>query len=50
VNIRINNDKLKAYRLTGSFENETIEEALKAMQYLVSFKYRIENRNVVITQ
>lgn len=50
VNIRINNDKLKAYRLTGSFENETIEEALKALQYLVSFKYRIENRNVTITQ
>lgn len=50
VNIRIDNDKLKAYRLTGSFENETIEDALKAMQYLVSFKYSIENRNVVITK
>ena len=50
VKITINNDKIKSYKLTGSFENETIEEALKELQYLVPFKYQINGRKVIINR
>lgn len=48
VDIRIDNEKIKSIKLTGSFENETIEEALRELQYLVSFTYSIRNRTIVI--
>lgn len=50
VKVTINSDKLKQYRLNGSFENETIEEALKELQYLVPFSFQINGRDVVINK
>ncbi len=50
VKITIINDKVKSYRLTGSFENETIEEALRELKYLVSFNYQINGREVIINR
>lgn len=49
VEITINNNKIRSYRSTGSFENETVDEALKELQYLVPFNYQINGRNIVIT-
>jgi transmembrane sensor len=48
VEITINNNRIRTYRSTGSFENETIDEALKELQYLVPFSYQINGRNIVI--
>jgi transmembrane sensor len=50
VEIEINNEKLKEMTITGSFQDENLEEALRALQYLVSFKYSIENRKVTINR
>ena len=50
VKITINTDNIKNNRLTGTFENETIEEALKELQYLVSFSYQINGREVIINK
>lgn len=40
IRIVINNDKLKSYAFTGIFENETIEQALHAMQLIRPFKFK----------
>jgi ferric-dicitrate binding protein FerR (iron transport regulator) len=50
VKITINNDKIKSYKLTGSFENETIDEALKELQYLITFSYKITGREIEINK
>jgi ferric-dicitrate binding protein FerR (iron transport regulator) len=50
VKININSDKLKQYRLNGSFENETVEEALKELQYLVPFSFQVNGRDIVINR
>lgn len=50
VKITITNDKLKVYRLSGSFENETVEDALKALQYSMPFKYDINGKDIVINK
>jgi|JI10StandDraft_1071094.scaffolds.fasta_scaffold465307_2 transmembrane sensor len=49
VKIIIKNEKIKSYKLTGSFENETIDEALRELQYLVSFTYKKNGREIVVT-
>ena len=48
VKISIENEKLKNYKISGSFVNETAEEALKALQLLVPFSYSIKNNEVKI--
>ncbi len=48
VEINIRHEKLQSYKLTGSFENETIEEALKELQYLVPFKYKMNGKEITI--
>ena len=48
VKISIENEKLKDYRISGTFVNETAEEALKALQLLVPFSYSIKNNEVRI--
>lgn len=50
VHITITNEKIRSYRTTGSFENETIDEALKELQYLVPFNYQMNGREVLITK
>ncbi|PZR24340.1 MAG: hypothetical protein DI535_22325 [Citrobacter freundii] len=50
-NIRINfrNKKLADYRLSGSFDSESIGEALQALRYIAPFNYKINNNEVEIT-
>lgn len=50
-NTRINfrNRKLADYRLSGSFDNESIGEALQALRYIAPFNYKINNNEVEIT-
>lgn len=37
-------------RFTGNFQNETIEEALSAMQITAAFRYRVDYKKVTITK
>lgn len=49
VNIHFEDDKLKSQRLTGTFEKETVTEALRALQISTPiFKYKINNQNINI--
>jgi len=48
VKIIIKNEKLKSYRFTGVFENETVEQAISALQLTTSFKYKFEKNKIVI--
>jgi transmembrane sensor len=47
VSIIFKNDRLKENRLTGSFKNETIWQALDALKFTASFHYTIDNHNTV---
>jgi transmembrane sensor len=48
VHITINNEKLKRYRLRGSFQEETVVQALEALKTIVKFSYDIEGNEVII--
>jgi transmembrane sensor len=48
VHITINNERLKRYRLKGSFEKETIVQALEALKLSARFEYEVEGKEVVI--
>lgn len=48
VKISIENPKLMAVRYTGTFEKETIEQALKALSTSLPFKYTIWKDSVTI--
>lgn len=48
VKIIIKNEKLKSYRFTGVFENETVEQAISALQLTTSFKYKFDKNKIVI--
>lgn len=48
--IIIKNEKLKKELLTGSFQNETMQQALKALQFTTRFNYRIEKDTITITK
>jgi transmembrane sensor len=41
-------NKVKALRFNGSFENETIKEALEALQLAAKFNFKINNNEVYI--
>ncbi len=45
VSIVFKNDRLKENRLTGSFKNETVRQALDALKFTASFNYGIDNSN-----
>ena len=47
VSIIFKNNKLKENRLTGSFKNETIKQALDALKFTASFNYGMDNNNTV---
>jgi hypothetical protein len=47
VNIIFKTNHLKEERLTGSFKNETVLQALDALKFTASFKYSIDNNNNV---
>ncbi|MCG2616120.1 FecR domain-containing protein [Terrimonas sp. NA20] len=47
--IHFRNEKVSKYRLSGSFDKESVEEALQALQYIAPFQYKINNNEVEIT-
>jgi transmembrane sensor len=48
VQIEFKKEHLKEVRLTGSFENETLQQAVAALQFSTSFQYKIENKKLLI--
>jgi transmembrane sensor len=48
VIIRFKNDKLRSLRMTGTFEKESITEALAALQLLSPFSYTMKNDYITI--
>jgi transmembrane sensor len=48
VSIIIADEKVKKKKLTGVFENETIDQALTALQFTVPFRYSINKKEVTI--
>jgi transmembrane sensor len=48
VNIHIENAAINGYHFTGIFQNESLDQALKAMQLIKPFKYKINNDEVTI--
>jgi len=50
VHIRFANEDLKKKKFTGAFENETIQQALKALQYSWPFRYSINKQEILLTR
>jgi transmembrane sensor len=48
LKITFESEKLKNHRLSGSFVNETAEEALNELKFLLPFKFSIKNKEVKI--
>lgn len=48
VKIIIHGDKLKQLRFSGTFENETVEQALNALKITTNFKYTLEQNVITI--
>lgn len=48
VRIHFSNDKVADCRLHGSFANETVDEALQALQYIAPFRYKISGNEIEI--
>jgi ferric-dicitrate binding protein FerR (iron transport regulator) len=49
IEMRIENDSLKNIRYTGSYEGETLEKVLEAIQYSIPMlNYKIENKGLYI--
>lgn len=48
VPIHFKNERVKGLRFNGSFEKETIHQAMKALQLAHSFNYKIKNNEVFI--
>lgn len=46
VNIELQNKGLEEVKFTGSFENETIEQALHALQFAYPFNFEMNKNNV----
>ena len=49
VTIVIKNESLKRELLTGIFERETIQQALKALQYTTKFNYTTKKDTITIS-
>lgn len=50
VKVSVDKDIAQKYKFTGIFENETINETLKALQLSLFFHYRIEDGKILITK
>lgn len=50
VQINFSDGKVKQYRFTGIFVNESLDQALKALQITAPFHYRIEKNQVYISK
>lgn len=49
VTIQITDPRLEKIRLTGTFQDETLQKALKALTITTPFTYKIEKGNVIIS-
>jgi transmembrane sensor len=49
VNIRFADEAIKPKRLNGIFENESIQQALKALQLITPFTYTINKNEILIS-
>ncbi|MEQ9286664.1 MAG: FecR domain-containing protein [Cyclobacteriaceae bacterium] len=47
INI-VNKDKVKLWKYSSKFKNESLENVLKGIGYIQEFDYKIENRNVTL--
>lgn len=50
VNISFKDEKIKEKKLTGIFENETVSQALDAIQMTTKFSYTIDNNKITISK
>lgn len=50
VKINIQDERLKQEHLTGSFETETVDQALSALQYTTKFNFTINKNAITITK
>jgi ferric-dicitrate binding protein FerR (iron transport regulator) len=50
VEIKITDEKIAAARLTGTFEKESVTQALKALQITTPFRFTQEQNRITITQ
>lgn len=50
VKISFKSERVANYRLRGVFENESIEEAMEALQVIASFNYKIKDNEIVINK
>lgn len=48
VDFVFKSDKLKDYKFTGEFEKENLAEALKALQFIAPFEYKIEGKTIYL--
>ncbi|NLR77602.1 FecR family protein [Chitinophaga eiseniae] len=50
IKIHLNGEKLKQYRFTATFKNESFPEVLEALKVTTSFRFRITGNEIFITQ
>ena len=50
VKVIIESDKVKQYRYKGTFESETIDQALSALKFATPFNYTINKRTIIIKE
>lgn len=50
VKIRIDDPKVAAIRLNYQIQNETVEKALRNMQYVARFHFNVDGKNITITK
>ncbi|WP_162817943.1 DUF4974 domain-containing protein [Niabella yanshanensis] len=50
VQIKFESTEVANYRLRGAFEDETIGEALKALQQIANFKFTVRDKTVTIAK
>lgn len=50
VKVEVDGDIAQKYKFTGIFENETIDETLKALQLSLFFHYHIKDGKILITK
>ena len=48
VSIEITDEELQQKRVTGIFENETIDQALGALKFFIPFKYEQTGNKIII--
>jgi len=50
VTIEINDREISDYQITGTFENQTLEQAMQALSMAVSCKFKIDKNMVIVSK